>query len=764
MAETGAEALEVARVGVWLFGPARDRLHRVHLYHRSTGEHVAGGELRRDHFPEYFEALAAGTELVVPDVHEDPRTRGLSETYAAPLGIGSWIDAPVGEAEAPRGIVRFEHLGPPREWTDGERAVAGGMAAAVNGLLAYWETRGRARREAVSPEREVAPAETSLEESPGNDAPEPPPPERPSGPTATPGRPAAEWLLAETPARVGLLDLEGRLVTANRGLARLLGYRAPAELEGTSLRDRLRRPGEWDELVTRVRDRGELTGWELQVHHPDDHELWLLLDAVWSDDVPDAGPDAGILISAVDITDLRQARERLERQANRDALTGAANRRLLYEAAENALALADRHGRQVGFLYVDLRRFKEINDRYGHEVGDRVLTHVADRLRAKGRESDVTARIGGDEFVVLLSEVEGGIEGARRAAERLRDSLSRPIKVDDLAIDADVSIGVALYPDHGSDARTLIRRADEAMYRGKRSADQKVVVCEQPGGGEESRDDDTIDAGAAPEEDTGRLSRPDAARTAPSRPAGLKDEGEDLIQELGEAQLDLDWQPIQRVSDGERVGAEGYLRWKHPELGRLPAHQFIDRLEESHRIVEVDRWVVEQASGPVAEWVQSGRVKWVALNVSPVSLSSPEFVEFLVQRVHSGELPAESVLLETALGLDNGTLADAAAALATLREWGFGTALDLSETPDELARDILETVEVDILEATPEFLERMADGPIARTIRDVRRKRGLALLAKMLESEGDYRRAVESGCELVQGHYVAPGTPARSLD
>ncbi len=174
LAETGASTLEVARTAVWVYEGGRDRLHRIHLYHRSSGEHVAGGELRREHYPAYFEALDAleGDEtLAAADVHRDPRTAELSETYATPVGLNAWIDVPMpaagGHGSAPpAGILRFEHLGPARRWTERERAVARGLAAAAGALLAYFGAGDGAE---AAEEREAGPADSPPADSPPAD-------------------------------------------------------------------------------------------------------------------------------------------------------------------------------------------------------------------------------------------------------------------------------------------------------------------------------------------------------------------------------------------------------------------------------------------------------------------------------------------------------------------------------------------------------------------------------------------------------------------
>lgn len=485
--KVGASILEVARAAVWLFGEERNRLKRIYLFHRSSGESSSGGEIRADRYPRYFRALTQDPLIAANNVHEDHRTAQFSEAYSGPYGINSWVDAPIEVEGVLVGVVRFEHVGPPRNWREDEKRVAQDLGSLLGALL---DSCGlEVSPGAVEETRAPPPGPSLAEEAPPEEG------ERrgPEGPVLEDhGRPFA-GPEGEEPSRravspeetvegfpadalpVGLLrvTVEGELLHATRYMARLLGLEDPESLTGRYLSEFFQPPAGWQTLASQVQRTGEVTGHETKVRRPDGATTWLLLNATLA---PDDPSDETLLVSAMDIRERKSTEDRLLRQAHRDPLTGAANRRLFRETADQVFALADRRERRAGILYVDLRRFKEINDRYGHEVGDRVLVHVADRLRARGRESDLTARIGGDEFAVLLAEVEG-LEGARTAAERARDSLKRPIQLDDLAVRVDATVGVALYPDHGRDIRTILKRADVAMYRAKKAEETEIAIA-----------------------------------------------------------------------------------------------------------------------------------------------------------------------------------------------------------------------------------------------------------------------------------------------
>lgn len=556
--------------------------------------------------------------------------------------------------------------------------------------------------------------------------------------------PESDEVLRRSPAGIAVLSVQGEIHICNPAFARMLGFDEPREARGGSLRDFCPRTGDWDELVSLVRDQGRVEGRELRVDRVDDGHSWLLLGATRMEDHDLAGPSLAsddemlLLLSAMNITDRKTTEERLERLANQDPLTGIANRRFLQVAAENALALADRHGRQVALLYLDLRRFKEVNDRFGHEVGDRVLTHVADRLRARGRESDLTARIGGDEFAVLLSEVDDGVEGAERAAERLMKSLRAPVEVGRRTIDVEVTIGIAVYPDHAGDVRSLLRLADEAMYRGKAWEEGQVVVWNE-------------EASASPGAET----------RAPEGAAPGRGPGEALPDR---EQLDLHWQPIQRGSNREVVGAEALLRGRHPDRGLLSAGEFVEQAIEHGAITSFDRWVLDRAVEQLAEWRDAGTVDWIAVNVAPQSLLDPDYMETLDRLVDSGALPPYAMLLQTRMGREQASASELGTVLQSLRDRGFGISLDLTGLSEESRGVILSVLDVDVLEVTPQLLRSAEGGRPGGALGSARRDAGALWLAKKLETEEEYVRARETRCELIEGYYLGRPGPAQSLD
>lgn len=263
--------------------------------------------------------------------------------------------------------------------------------------------------------------------------------------------------------------LRGGITDANGTLADLLGFASPQELVGRSLAEMIADPATLDRVLGHAREGQELTGEEVPLRTKRGDEVVVLLCTKL---VGSGGEGGRRMVGAlVDITERKRRESDLERLAFEDPLTGAANRRALDEHAEKYLALAGRRGTHVGLVYLDLTGFKAINDRHGHAAGDAVLTEVARRLEAGARTSDVVSRVGGDEFVVLLPDVEDR-DAVVTAARRMVGGLDEPpVELEDgqTAVTIRAEAGIAVYPEHGTRLEELVRAADRAMYRAKKS-------------------------------------------------------------------------------------------------------------------------------------------------------------------------------------------------------------------------------------------------------------------------------------------------------
>lgn len=278
-------------------------------------------------------------------------------------------------------------------------------------------------------------------------------------------------------AGVFRISLAGRILEVNRAFTDMFGYDDPADLEGADAERLYADPRERRRFRNRLRESGSVHNYELQGERRDGTTIWLLENSLLVERGDDG--EETVVGTVIDITRRKRLEQELERMAYHDSLTGLPNRRLLREQARRVVALADRGDHRVGLVYLDMARFKQVNDTLGHDAGDEVLREVARRLDTHLRDSDMASRVGGDEFAVLLSEVADA-HGAMAAACRLRRIFREPFRVKGERHQLDARLGVALYPDHAAGFDALLTAADHAMYQ-VRSGDREGVVLFDPG-------------------------------------------------------------------------------------------------------------------------------------------------------------------------------------------------------------------------------------------------------------------------------------------
>jgi diguanylate cyclase len=290
-----------------------------------------------------------------------------------------------------------------------------------------------------------------------------------------------------------------------------------------------------------------------------------------------------MLISEVDVSDLKHAEERAHFLALHDVLTGLKNRAFVQQEFRTILSGAQKRGNSVGLLFIDIDRFKDINDSLGHAIGDELLVEVASRLRASVREPDIVARAGGDEFLVLFREVVSR-EQLGEVATRIRDDLSRPVIVDSRELQVTASIGISLFPIDGADTETLMKSADLALYQAKEAGRNCHIYF-----------------------------RPTMKERADTR---LETETR-LRRALEQDEFELFYQPRVSIADDRVVGAEALLRWRHPEKGLVGPSHFIALCEETGLIEPIGAWVLETAARQQKAWQDAGYPISVSVNLSP---------------------------------------------------------------------------------------------------------------------------------------------------
>ena len=414
----------------------------------------------------------------------------------------------------------------------------------------------------------------------------------------------------------------------------------------------------------------------------------------------------------------------LTHQARHDALTGLPNRNLLEDRLEQAIVSARRQGSQIAVCYFDLDRFKQINDSLGHSVGDKYLQTVTRKLLTKCREVDTLARQGGDEFILVLQFLTGPEEAVRTAQQMLHE-LGTPFTVDDLQFSASASIGISLYPQHGTTSEVLLQHADTALYAAKHAGRNQVRLFD--------------------------FTLAQQAKESSQLQAGLH-------HALGHGHLRLAYQPIYGIH-GDLQGFEVLVRWHDPVKGNIPPARFIPVAEESGLIVPIGAWVLNQACRQNMEWQHEGLPPTrIFVNVSGVQLDREDFRDTVAAALH------RSGLHPTLLGLEiteTSMVADpkaAAARLHELRQLGITISVDDFGT-GQSSFAFLHALPLDTLKIDRSFIATLADNPrhlsTVQAIVTLAHQLGLRTVAEGVETPQQLEQLRSTSCDAIQGFYYA---------
>ncbi|HEY0614254.1 MAG TPA: EAL domain-containing protein [Candidatus Elarobacter sp.] len=438
------------------------------------------------------------------------------------------------------------------------------------------------------------------------------------------------------------------------------------------------------------------------------------------------GNIVGAVGVSIDITELKRTQRQLFDAAHRDRLTTLPNRFSLDQRLQEAVALAAREERRIALLFLDLDRFKAINDTMGHGAGDEVLREIATRLQKCLRGGDFIARPGGDEFVVIMQSVADA-KDIEVLSQRIIKAVSAPVQLADREVYVGVSIGAAIYPEHGSDASALTAHADAAMYRAKESGGSALAVYE------------------------------DAMHVADAERFALE---ADLRSALQRGELDLEYQPIVDLERSAIVGCEALVRWRHPERGTIPPSVFIPIAEESAAIVEIDRWVLRQACAAAATFRAIDPDFRMAVNLSPRDLREPALAQHVAATLAEYAIPPNGLILEVTetAALDDSALP----ALERLRDLGVQLAMDdFGIGYSSLAH--LKRLPISMLKIDRTFIRDVAedesDRAIVVSIIHIAKAFGLRVVAEGIETDEQAAFVAALGCDDGQGYRY--GRPQR---
>jgi diguanylate cyclase (GGDEF)-like protein len=426
----------------------------------------------------------------------------------------------------------------------------------------------------------------------------------------------------------------------------------------------------------------------------------------------------------------RDNERQIQHQANHDALTGLPNRRYFRQLLGERMAGAEKQEHLIALLFIDLDRFKPVNDSFGHQVGDELLKVVAQRLRATCRDSDIVCRIAGDEFTLILDRLDH-VRSIERAALRIIDALSQSIYIDDKELAVGASIGIAVYPFDDQDLDELIKHADTAMYHAKQSGRNCFRFY-------------------AEEMNVQALQRMDMER--------------DLRQGLRDQQFELFYQPRVDLQRQQVVAVEALLRWHHPEKGLVTPDQFIPIAEESGLILPIGHWVLQEACRQI---LQLGDANLgVSVNVSARQFESTDFINEVTQVLQTSGLSPQRLELELTETMLMRSCEECIVALDGIKRTGIRLSLDDFGTGYS-SLSYLKRLPLDVLKIDRSFLANVTENPrnaaLASTIATLGRKLDMQVVAEGVETEAQLAFVKGCGCHEVQGYLIARPMPLQQL-
>ncbi len=526
------------------------------------------------------------------------------------------------------------------------------------------------------------------------------------------------------------LDLDARITFVNPAAVSMLQADDPSLLLGQRVQDKLqlRQRRSLLDFASMVKDAAVAQDADATLGPPDGETL----DIAYSmTPLRAEGVHVGAVLVLRDVTERRAFQDELAWRAVHDELTRLPNRRLLLDRLDHALIRSTNSGLQHGLLFLDLDRFKLVNDSYGHLVGDRLLMQVANRLQSGLSPADSIARLSGDEFVVLVEDIDT-IDKASAVAERLLQMLQEPFDVDGRHIFMSASIGVGM-TRAGDDRDNALAAVDSAAYAAKAS---------------------------------GRNCYRIASDAVVDRTRARLDLEVSLRQGLDENELELHYQPIVTTDDEEIIGVEALVRWQSPRRGLLTPQQFVPLAEETGLIVPMGRWVLEEACGALREWTLANprrRPLTVSVNLSALQFAQHQLVEHVAMTLGATGLPASQLCLEiTETVLMSDTTATQAT-LEALHRLGVKVAIDDFGTGYS-SLSYLKRFPIDVVKLDRTFVEGIvtdpADTEIANAIIRLAGALRMTTVAEGVETDTQRRMLAQLGCPLMQGFLMSRPLPA----
>lgn len=523
--------------------------------------------------------------------------------------------------------------------------------------------------------------------------------------------------------------IDGQILDCNNACAKILGFSSRTDLSGSRIFDTFVSAEDVDDLLRRLRRDGAVSAFESCLHRRDGEAIWVLQNI----NIAVASPGKEILeATLIDITDRKRAEEQIRYQAYHDALTDLPNRTLFKDRLSLALAHANRRGHQVAVLFLDLDGFKLINDSFGHTVGDHLLQGMASRLKTCMREEDSVARVGGDEFTLLLMDLRSPAD-ATVVARKILETVARPITVDGHELYVNCSIGISISPADGEDSETLLKNADNALYRAKEAGRNRYQLC------------------------TPSMNRLAVARLSLENA---------LRQAIDRNEFLVHYQPQFDLRTRKITGIEALLRWDRPGKGIVRPDAFIGAAEESRLIIPIGDWVLQAVSRQARSWDSEKLPVRVAVNVSAAQFQQRDLVRTIREALDHWSIAPDHLEMEIteSTAMQNPELT--AGILQELKNLGVSVVID-DFGVGHSSLNYLKRFPIDGLKIDKTFVQDVtrdeSDAAIVSAVIAMARALKLRVTAEGVETEEQMAFLQMHDCSQIQGYLLSRPLPAESV-
>lgn len=535
---------------------------------------------------------------------------------------------------------------------------------------------------------------------------------------------------------IGIGDLEGNITEVNPALQKMFGYTYEefTQLHVGAMVHLDDAPSVWQLYDELIRGEREYFRAEKRYYRSDGGEIWTHVTVSLVRD--ESGEPAYQVAMLQDISERRNLQARLHYQAYHDPLTGLANRQMVTERLTQIFS-EPAGGRRIGLFFLDLDGFKIVNDSLGHHVGDELLKTVADRLTRCCDPRQLVARMGGDEFVIIVEDTTGEEEVAV-LADKVLAAMAEPVRVDQHELTVTTSIGVVERPVADTSPDDLLQAGDITMYQAKSAGKARYAMFDQ------NRNDDDV-----------------ARYTLSATMLAAMERGEFFV----------DYQPLLRLRDRALIGVEALVRWRHPTFGVLGPDRFIELAEESGSIVQLGRWVLARACEQARGWrdVFGAAAPFVSVNLAPRQLHEPALVSDVAEILVANGLAPASLQLELT---EQALMGDGAGPLTVLRRLhGMGVRIALDDfgigywnIPDLRRLPLHELKLAGSFAVGMQSASGLVDQRIVAALVDLAHALGLTVTAEGIETRAQFGRFCAAGCDTGQGSLIAPPCPAQQID